>query len=57
MTKRVDVIVVGTYGSLELAAGNWIYTLDQTTVQELDAGDELEDALTGIIDGWLDDNI
>ncbi|KKA43959.1 VCBS domain-containing protein, partial [Salinivibrio sp. KP-1] len=36
----------GTYGSLDLVNGNWIYTLDQSAVQNLDAGDEVTDTIT-----------
>ncbi|KKA44827.1 VCBS domain-containing protein, partial [Salinivibrio sp. KP-1] len=36
----------GTYGSLELVNGNWTYTLDQSAVQNLDAGDEVTDTVT-----------
>ncbi|OOF27641.1 VCBS domain-containing protein, partial [Salinivibrio proteolyticus] len=36
----------GTYGSLELAGENWTYTLDQASVQDLDAGDQVTDTIT-----------
>ncbi|OOF27318.1 VCBS domain-containing protein, partial [Salinivibrio proteolyticus] len=36
----------GNYGSLELVNGNWTYTLDQSAVQNLDAGDQVTDAIT-----------
>ncbi|WP_217492742.1 VCBS domain-containing protein, partial [Salinivibrio sp. SS2] len=41
-----DVTQVGTYGSLELVNGNWTYTLDQSAVQSLDAGDQITDTIT-----------
>ena len=34
------------YGSFVLAAGVWTYTLDQSTVQDLDAGDSVNDSIT-----------
>ena len=34
------------YGSFVLSSGNWTYTLDQSAVQELDAGDVVNDAIT-----------
>jgi len=36
----------GTYGSLELVNGNWTYTLDQASVQNLDAGAQVTDTIT-----------
>ncbi|WP_217492715.1 VCBS domain-containing protein, partial [Salinivibrio sp. SS2] len=36
----------GTYGSLELIDGDWTYTLDQSAVQNLDAGDQITDTIT-----------
>ncbi|KKA44826.1 VCBS domain-containing protein, partial [Salinivibrio sp. KP-1] len=36
----------GTYGSLELVGENWTYTLDQSSVQDLDAGDQVTDTIT-----------
>ncbi|KKA44825.1 VCBS domain-containing protein, partial [Salinivibrio sp. KP-1] len=36
----------GTYGSLDLVNGNWTYTLDQSAVQNLDAGDQVTDTIT-----------
>ncbi|KKA44824.1 VCBS domain-containing protein, partial [Salinivibrio sp. KP-1] len=36
-----DVTQAGTYGSLDLVNGSWTYTLDQSAVQNLDAGDEV----------------
>ncbi|KKA43960.1 VCBS domain-containing protein, partial [Salinivibrio sp. KP-1] len=41
-----DTTEAGTYGSLELVSGNWTYTLDQSAVQDLDAGDEVTDTIT-----------
>ncbi|WP_232112177.1 VCBS domain-containing protein, partial [Salinivibrio proteolyticus] len=41
-----DVTQAGTYGSLELVDGAWTYTLDQSAVQDLDAGDEVTDTIT-----------
>ncbi|OOE79596.1 hypothetical protein BZG25_08480, partial [Salinivibrio sp. ML198] len=41
-----DVTQAGTYGSLELVDGAWTYTLDQSSVQDLDAGDEVTDTIT-----------
>ncbi|OOE64493.1 hypothetical protein BZG20_14805 [Salinivibrio sp. IB868] len=41
-----DTTESGTYGSLELVNGNWTYTLDQSAVQDLDAGDEVTDTIT-----------
>ena len=33
-------------GSFELVAGVWTYTLDQSAVQDLDAGDVVNDTIT-----------
>ncbi|WP_197075745.1 VCBS domain-containing protein, partial [Salinivibrio sp. KP-1] len=41
-----DTTEAGTYGSLELVNGNWTYTLDQSSVQDLDAGDQVTDTIT-----------
>ncbi|OOE31979.1 hypothetical protein BZG00_16345, partial [Salinivibrio kushneri] len=41
-----DTTEAGTYGSLELVNGNWTYTLDQSSVQNLDAGDQVTDTIT-----------
>ncbi|WP_256388316.1 VCBS domain-containing protein, partial [Salinivibrio sp. SS2] len=41
-----DTIETGTYGSLELVDGNWTYTLNQASVQNLDAGDQVTDTIT-----------
>ncbi|WP_218089807.1 VCBS domain-containing protein, partial [Salinivibrio sp. BNH] len=41
-----DTTETGTYGSLELVDGNWTYTLDQASVQDLDAGDQVTDTIT-----------
>ncbi|OOE57755.1 VCBS domain-containing protein, partial [Salinivibrio kushneri] len=41
-----DVTQAGTYGSLELVNGNWTYTLNQSSVQDLDAGDQVSDTIT-----------
>ncbi|OOF28203.1 VCBS domain-containing protein, partial [Salinivibrio proteolyticus] len=41
-----DVTQAGTYGSLELVDGAWTYTLDQSAVQDLDAGDQVTDTIT-----------
>ena len=41
-----DTTVIGTYGSLTLVSGAWSYTLDQTSVQDLDVGDVVTDVLT-----------
>ncbi|WBA16651.1 VCBS domain-containing protein [Salinivibrio proteolyticus] len=41
-----DITEIGTYGSLELVNGNWTYTLDQSAVQNLDAGDQVTDTIT-----------
>ncbi|OOF28201.1 VCBS domain-containing protein, partial [Salinivibrio proteolyticus] len=41
-----DVTQAGTYGSLELVNGNWTYTLNQSSVQNLDAGDQVTDTIT-----------
>ncbi|WP_206602195.1 VCBS domain-containing protein, partial [Pseudomonas aeruginosa] len=41
-----DTTATGTYGSLTLVDGAWTYTLDQSTVQALDAGDKVEDTIT-----------
>ena len=35
-----------SYGSFVLTGGTWIYTLDQSTVQHLDAGDQVMDTYT-----------
>ncbi|MBU0676209.1 MAG: VCBS domain-containing protein, partial [Proteobacteria bacterium] len=34
------------YGSFVLSGGNWTYTLDQSAVQDLDAGDTVTDTIT-----------
>ena len=34
------------YGSFQLASGTWTYTLDQSAVQDLDAGDVVNDTIT-----------
>ena len=34
------------FGSFELVAGVWTYTLDQSAVQDLDAGDLVNDTIT-----------
>ena len=34
------------FGSFELVAGVWTYTLDQSSVQDLDAGDVVNDTIT-----------
>ena len=34
------------YGAFVLSSGTWIYTLDQSTVQNLDAGDTVTDTIT-----------
>ncbi|PZA00656.1 hypothetical protein A6K26_004545, partial [Gammaproteobacteria bacterium 2W06] len=34
------------YGSFELTSGTWTYTLDQSSVQDLDAGDTVDDTIT-----------
>ena len=34
------------YGAFELTGGTWTYTLDQSTVQDLDAGDTVTDTIT-----------
>src|SRR5690606_10275864 len=34
------------YGSFELVGGAWTYTLDNATVQDLDAGDSVTDSIT-----------
>ncbi|KKA43384.1 VCBS domain-containing protein, partial [Salinivibrio sp. KP-1] len=41
-----DTTEAGTYGSLELVGENWTYTLDQSSVQDLDAGDQVTDTIT-----------
>ena len=41
-----DTTQAGTYGSLALVGGNWTYTLDQSAVQDLDAGDVVTDTIT-----------
>jgi hypothetical protein len=35
----------GTYGTLVLVDGTWTYTLDQSTVQNLDAGDVISETI------------
>ena len=35
-----------SYGSFVLVSGNWTYTLDQSAVQDLDAGDTVSDTIT-----------
>ncbi|PCK04095.1 MAG: hypothetical protein COA42_19555, partial [Alteromonadaceae bacterium] len=34
------------YGSFVLSGGSWVYTIDQTSVQSLDAGDSVNDTIT-----------
>ena len=34
------------FGAFELTGGTWTYTLDQSTVQDLDAGDTVTDTIT-----------
>ncbi|PCK08490.1 MAG: hypothetical protein COA42_09040, partial [Alteromonadaceae bacterium] len=34
------------YGSFVLSGGSWTYTIDQTAVQSLDAGDSVDDTIT-----------
>ena len=41
-----DTTVAGSFGSLVLVGGAWTYTLDQSSVQDLDAGDVVNDTLT-----------
>ena len=36
----------GGYGAFELTGGTWTYTLDQSAVQDLDAGDTVTDTIT-----------
>ena len=43
----------GTYGNLVLVNGVWTYTLDQSTVQQLDAGDVVTDAITLTADNGI----
>ncbi len=40
-----DSSIPGSNGTLDLVSGTWSYTLDQTTVQSLDAGDVVIDTL------------
>ncbi len=48
----------GTYGSLLLnGSGNWTYTLDQNTVQDLDAGDTVIDIITLTADNGMEQEI
>ena len=35
-----------SYGSFQLVSGTWTYTLDQSAVQDLDAGDVVNDTIT-----------
>ena len=42
------------FGAFELTGGTWTYTLDQSAVQDLDAGDVVNDTITFTRDGWLD---
>ena len=39
-------MVITGFGSFELVAGVWTYTLDQSAVQDLDAGDVVNDTIT-----------
>ena len=41
-----DTTVAGSFGALTLVGGAWTYTLDQSTVQDLDAGDVINDTIT-----------
>ncbi|WP_395188531.1 VCBS domain-containing protein [Vibrio diabolicus] len=41
-----NTAVTGTYGELVLVDGKWTYTLDQSLVQELDEGDQVQDTIT-----------
>ena len=42
------------YGSFVLTSGTWTYTLDQSAVQSLDAGDLVNDTITLHGDGRFD---
>ncbi|MDW2127343.1 VCBS domain-containing protein, partial [Vibrio sp. 2033] len=41
-----NTTVTGTYGELVLVDGQWTYTLDQSQVQQLDEGDQVQDTIT-----------
>ncbi|MCB1739849.1 MAG: VCBS domain-containing protein, partial [Gammaproteobacteria bacterium] len=41
-----NTTVAGSYGTLVLLSGAWTYTLDQSTVQQLDTGDQVTDQIT-----------
>ena len=41
-----NTTVTGTYGELVLVDGKWTYTLDQSQVQQLDEGDQVQDIIT-----------
>ncbi|MFB1053363.1 VCBS domain-containing protein, partial [Vibrio diabolicus] len=41
-----NTTVTGTYGELVLVDGKWTYTLDQSQVQQLDEGDQVQDTIT-----------
>ncbi|MGI3062809.1 VCBS domain-containing protein, partial [Vibrio alginolyticus] len=41
-----NTTVTGTYGELALVDGQWTYTLDQSQVQQLDEGDQVQDTIT-----------
>lgn len=41
-----DTVIEGTYGRLTLESGSWTYVLDQTNVQDLDDGDQVNDVIT-----------
>ncbi|MGF1809348.1 VCBS domain-containing protein, partial [Vibrio alginolyticus] len=41
-----NTTVTGTYGELALVDGKWTYTLDQSQVQQLDEGDQVQDTIT-----------
>ncbi|HHX8706788.1 TPA: VCBS domain-containing protein [Vibrio diabolicus] len=41
-----NIAVTGTYGELVLVDGQWTYTLDQSQVQQLDEGDQVQDTIT-----------
>ncbi|EQL91274.1 hypothetical protein D035_3680 [Vibrio parahaemolyticus VP250] len=41
-----NTTATGTYGELVLVDGKWTYTLDQSQVQQLDEGEQVQDTIT-----------
>ena len=46
LTTSASTVGDNSYGSFVLTSGTWTYTLDQSAVQDLDAGDVVTDTIT-----------